>query len=37
MPGERGKAEHARIAAEQRAALRAKLHDGMALLGGQRK
>lgn len=37
MPGERGKAEHARIAAEQRAALRAKVREGAALLGGKRK
>lgn len=37
MPGKRGNAEHARIAAEQRAAVRSKLRDGMALLGGKRK
>lgn len=34
MPGERGKAEHARLAAEQRAAMKAKLREGAALLGG---
>lgn len=35
MPGERGKAEHARLAAEQRAAMKAKLREGAALLGGR--
>lgn len=37
MPGERGKAEYARLAAEQRAAMKAKLREGAALLGGKRK
>lgn len=37
MPGKRGEAEQKRLAAEQRAALKAKLHDGVALLGGKRK
>lgn len=37
MPGERGEREHARLAAEQRAAVKAKLRDGLALLGGKRK
>lgn len=37
MPGKRGEAEQKRLAAEQRAALKAKLGDGLALLGGKRK
>ncbi len=37
MPGKRGEAEQKRLAAEQRAALKAKLRDGAALLGGKRK
>lgn len=37
MPGKRGEAEHKRIAAEQRAAMKAKLRDGMQILGGKRK
>lgn len=37
MPGERGKAEHARLAAEQRLAMKAKLREGAAILGGRRK
>ena len=37
MPGERGKAEYARLAAEQRAAMKAKLREGAAILGGRRK
>lgn len=36
MPGKRGEAEHKRIAAEQRAAMKAKLRDGMQILGGKR-
>ena len=37
MPGKRGEAEQKRIAAEQRAAMKAKLREGAALLGGKRK
>lgn len=37
MPGKRSEQEAKRIAAEQRAGLKAKLRDGMALLGGKRK
>lgn len=37
MPGKRGEAEQKRLAAEQRAALKAKLRDGAALLGGRKK
>lgn len=37
MPGERHEREVKRLAAEQRAALKAKVRDGAALLGGRRK
>lgn len=37
MPGKRSEAEAKRIAAEQRAGMKAKLRDGLALLGGKRK